>query len=245
MEKIEVKLETFEGPLDLLLYLISKNKLNICDIRITDLVGQYLEQIGGMRERQMEVTSDFLEMAARLVYIKTVSLLPRPEEAARLAQELSGRLLEYRECKRIAVIFGARFRFDSYTRNPEKIGFDSRYRGSISPQEIYGAYFGAAGRGKRFLPPPAEAFSGIVSHKIVSVASRIVGVLRCLRTNGKARYADLFRNCRGRSELIATFLAVLELIKGRRIRVGEDGGDAVVLVDGGEKKWKSKRSREP
>lgn len=76
METICYKLETFEGPLDLLLHLIAKNKLDIRDIQITELVDQYLAHISAMQEQNMEVTSEFLEMAARLVYIKTVSLLP-------------------------------------------------------------------------------------------------------------------------------------------------------------------------
>ena len=77
MEKLSYKLETFEGPLDLLLYLITKNKLDICDIQISELLDQYMEQINAMQEADMDVSSEFLEMAARLVYMKTVSLLPK------------------------------------------------------------------------------------------------------------------------------------------------------------------------
>ena len=82
MEKLSYKLETFEGPLDLLLYLITKNKLDICDIQISELLDQYMEQINAMQEADMDVSSEFLEMAARLVYMKTVSLLPKHEEMA-------------------------------------------------------------------------------------------------------------------------------------------------------------------
>ena len=77
MERLSYKLPDFEGPLDLLLYLISKNKLNILEIRISDLLDQYMEQIEEMRREDMEVASEFLEMAARLVHIKSVSLLPK------------------------------------------------------------------------------------------------------------------------------------------------------------------------
>lgn len=244
MEKLCYKLETFEGPLDLLLFLISKNKLNICDIRITELVDQYMEQINAMQTRDMEVASEFLEMAARLVYIKTVYLLPKPEEAEQLQRELTGQLLEYQECRRISGLLGERFSFDSYTRQPEEIQFDTSYRGHHTPLEIYHAYQSAVGRGKRLLPPKPEAFSGIVSHKIVSVTSRIIRVLRGLRSRGATKYADLYQDCRGRSELVATFLAVLELVRGKRIRVEGEGNSIVKLVDGGENKWKSKKFRE-
>lgn len=230
MEKLCYKLETFEGPLDLLLFLIRKNKLNICDIRITELVDQYMEQINAMQERDMEVASEFLEMAARLVYIKTVYLLPKPEEAEQLQRELTGQLLEYQECRRIAGLLAERFSFDSFPREPEKIEFDTSYRGHHTPQEIYQAYRSAAGRGKRLLPPKPEAFSAIVSHKIVSVTSRIIRVLRGLRKSGAAKYTDLYQDCRGRSELVATFLAVLELVRGKRIRVEGEDNSIVKLI---------------
>jgi segregation and condensation protein A len=231
METLCYKLASFEGPLDLLLLLIKKNKMNIFDIRITELVDQYMEQIDAMQERNMEVSSEFLEMAAHLVYMKTVFLLPKKEEAEQLSRELSGRLLEYEECRRIAKLLGEKLSFDTYTREQEKIEFDTRYKGTIALQDLFNAYRSAVGRGKRLLPPKPEAFSGIVSHKIVSVASRIIRVLRDLRKTGRAKYTDLYKNCHGRSELVATFLAVLELVKGKRIRIEGEDNSIVTLVN--------------
>ena len=88
MEKLEYKLDVFEGPLDLLLYLISKNKLNINDINLTLLVDQYVEYIRAMNSEDMDIASEFIEMASRLIYLKTVSLLPKHEEAEKLKEEL-------------------------------------------------------------------------------------------------------------------------------------------------------------
>ena len=88
--QLNFKLDVFEGPLDLLLHLISKHKLNINDIEISKLLEQYLDVIAEMKMADLEVASEFLEMAARLVYIKTVSLLPRHEEAEDLKKELTG-----------------------------------------------------------------------------------------------------------------------------------------------------------
>ena len=102
MEKIQYKLEVFEGPMDLLLHLISKHKLNINDIPILELVEQYTDYVRQMQEADMDVASEFIEMAARLIYIKTVSLLPVYEEAQQLKKELTGELLEYRDCKLMA-----------------------------------------------------------------------------------------------------------------------------------------------
>ena len=102
MEKLNYKLEVFEGPMDLLLHLITKHKLDIYDIPIVELVEQYTSYVREMQEENMEVASEFLEMAARLVYIKTVSLLPVYEEAEELKNELRDELLEYRDCKILA-----------------------------------------------------------------------------------------------------------------------------------------------
>lgn len=230
MEKLYYKLEKFEGPLDLLLFLIRKNKLNICDISISELVDQYLEQINVMQENNMEITSEFLDMAARLVYMKTVSLLPKPEESEKLKSELTGELLEYQECRRIAGIIGRNLSFDSFPRAAQKIEFGTAYCGHNTPQEIHDAYVSAVGRGKRLLPPKPEAFSGIVSHKIVSVASRIVHILRRLLKHGKECYEELYSDCRHRSDIVATFLAVLELIKSRRIRLEGEHDSTVRLL---------------
>ena len=102
MEKIQYKLEVFEGPMDLLLQLISKKKVSINDVPIMEIIEQYLEYVRNMQEDNLEVSSEFLEMAARLIYIKTVSLLPVHEEAEKLVEELRGELTEYQDCKLVA-----------------------------------------------------------------------------------------------------------------------------------------------
>ena len=99
VEQLSYKLPDFEGPLDLLLHLIAKNKLQISEVRISSLLDQYLEQIEQMQAANLDVASEFLEMASRLVYIKTVYLLPKHEEAEALEKELVGQLLEYQICK--------------------------------------------------------------------------------------------------------------------------------------------------
>lgn len=245
MEKLSYKLETFEGPLDLLLYLITKNKLDICDIQISELLDQYMEQINAMQEADMDIASEFLEMAARLVYMKTVSLLPKHEEMEALRQELTGQLLEYQECKQVAAQLTERFNYNIYVREPAEVEPDKSYKRHHDPREILAAYLSAAGRGKRVLPPSPQSFSGIVTHRIVSVTSQIVYVLRRLWKVKSIAYESLFVEKREKSDLVATFLAVLELVKGKRVRIeGEGEGATVNLMDGGERHWKSKRSEE-
>ena len=109
MESISFKLEVFEGPLDLLLNLITKHKLNICDIEISKLLEQYLLYMDQAHEQDLELSGEFLEMAARLIYIKTAFLLPRPEEAEQLKKELEGALIEYSMCKIAAADLARRY----------------------------------------------------------------------------------------------------------------------------------------
>ena len=126
MDQISYKLDVFEGPMDLLLSLIAKHKLNIYDIPIVELVDQYLDYVRRMQDEDMYVASEFLEMAARLVYLKTVSLLPVHEEADELKRELTGELIEYRDCKLMAEKLSQRTGgFDHFAREPMKIETDT------------------------------------------------------------------------------------------------------------------------
>lgn len=235
MEQISYKLEVFEGPMDLLLHLISKHKLNIYDIPILTLVEQYTDYVKRMQEEDMYVASAFLEMAARLVYIKTVSLLPVYEEAQQLKQELTGELLEYRDCKLMAQKLAQQTEgFDRFVRMPAEVEADPTYTRLHEPSELLRAYLRAAGRRLRKLPPPVEAFRGIVATKIVSVESRIRSIYKTLRSGGrKQRFYKLFSDAKSRSDLVATFLAVLELAKSKKLRIDGDGqtADVELLTD--------------
>ena len=111
---------------------------------------------------------------------------------------------------------------DLFVREPEEVEPDLTYRRAHKPEEMLDAYLAAAGRGKRKLPPPVQAFKGIVARKVVSVSSRIAYVLRRLYTRRAVSYKSLFEKAESKSEMVATFLALLELIKSKRIRVDGD-----------------------
>ncbi len=237
MDKLSYKLEVFEGPLDLLLTLIAKNKLNIYDINVSELLEQYMQQIGLMRENEMDVASEFLEMAARLVYIKTVMLLPRHEEADELRDELSGELIEYSICKQMARQLATMTEgFGQFVREPVKLPVNKAYKRKHEPIELTEAYMAAVGRGMRHLPPPVDNFKPLVAKKIVAVSTKVVYVLRNLRKKTKVKFDALFSQSKSRSELVATFLAVLELVKARRVTVDGEGEKMTVTLCGKEKK---------
>lgn len=229
--QLQYKLPVFEGPLDLLLTLISKNKIDIYDIQISELLEQYMEQINRMQEDKMDIASEFLTMASRLVHIKSVMLLPKyEEEAEELKKELTGQLLEYAVCREMAKKLGEIYDFDTFFRDASPVEFDLTYNRIHQSEDISKAYISAVGRGKRKLPPPEQAFSGIVAHKIVSVNSKIIHLMRRLWHGKKLAYHEIFEVCEGKSDLVATFLATLELVKGKRIRIDGTGENAVVIM---------------
>ncbi|WP_419011205.1 segregation and condensation protein A [Hominenteromicrobium sp.] len=239
MEKTETlsyKLDVFEGPLDLLLNLIVKNKLNIYDIPIAELLEQYMAQIHEMQAADMDVASEFLEMAARLVHIKSVSLLPKKEEEAALKQELTGQLLEYQQCKEAAMRLRERFSLDGIVRAQADIPADLTYKRHHKPQELLSAYLSMLGKKKPPEPQkPEDTISKLITRRVVSVASQIVFVLRSLWKKRHVSLKELFRGKNDPSERVAAFLAVLELVKDKRLRVDGDGEDCEIkLTNGGE-----------
>ena len=239
MEKTETlsyKFDVFEGPLDLLLNLIAKNKLNIYDIPIAELLEQYMAQIHEMQAADMDVASEFLEMAARLVHIKSVSLLPKKEEEAALKQELTGQLLEYQQCKEAAMRLRERFSLDGIVRAQADIPADLTYKRHHKPQELLSAYLSMLGKKKPPEPQkPEDTISKLITRRVISVASQIVFVLRSLWKKRHVSLKELFRGKNDPSERVAAFLAVLELVKDKRLRVDGDGEDCEIkLTNGGE-----------
>ena len=236
--KLFYKLDDFEGPLDLLLQLIQRNKLNIYDIKLSVLIDQYLEQIEYFKRQEMDISSEFLEMASRLIYMKTVSLLPRHEEIERLKEELTGELLEYSICREMAEkLSGMTAGFDKFVKAPSSYDFDSAYELTHDKQSLLGAYLSAVNRVKRAQVPNVAPFTKIVAKKIVAVSTKIVFVIRKLAFSGTSRLSSLYKTAKSRSELVATFLAVLELCKANRVKiVSGDTDDAEIKLVKGHKR---------
>ena len=236
MEAIQYKTEVFEGPLDLLLHLISKHKVSINDVVITELIDQYIEYIRQMQLENMDIASEFLEMAARLVYIKTVSLLPVYDEGEKLQDELRGELSEYADCQLMAgKLSKIANGFDLLPTPPEKIEADMTYTRVHAPEELLKAYVSAVGKGGRKLPPPVEAFTKIVASRIVSVGSRVSAILHSLTIGQKRGFSEFFMASVSRSEMVATFLALLSLVKSKQIYIdGEKDTATVELIAEGD-----------
>lgn len=223
MSSVQFKLDMFEGPLDLLLHLISKHKLNIHDIQISLLLEQYLQYIHQLDHEDLQDAADFLEMAARLIYIKTVSLLPHDEEASELKKELEGRLIEYSQCKFLAGILAGLYAGDEiFVRRPVEIPEDKTYTREHDREVLLEAYLGLSEKARSEKPINAKIFIPIVSHKIVSISTKIVYILKKLYSCGTCDLSHIYDGMDSKSERVATFLAILELTKSGRIVLNDD-----------------------
>lgn len=232
MAAISFKLETFEGPMDLLLHLVSKHKLNIYDIEISLLLEQYLDYMSKIEVQDYEQAADFLEMAARLIYIKTCYLLPKPEEAEELKKELEGRMIEYSLCRLTAQKLREQYAGGSiFVRRAVRLPVNKTYNRTLDVIELYNAYMAISTKAREYHPLRANVFSPIVAHKIVSVESKITQILELLYTTGSFKMSELYDGMSGRSERIAAFLAVLELTKSGRIALNDDNTEVTLRRD--------------
>jgi len=226
MERLSFKLEVFEGPLDLMLSLINKHRLNINDIEISKLLEQYISYINDCQSHDLELAGEFLDMASRLIYIKTVSLLPNSQEAERVKKELEGTLIEYSLCKQATETLKELFCGDkifSHRRIVES-KVNNTYNIVHSPDVLLNAYMNIGlKRLKRVKPViTQDRFQVIVKHKMYPIEIKVVSVLRTMYKYGKAKLSDLLDGIDDRSERVALFLAVLELTKSGRLLISDD-----------------------
>ena len=235
MEQLTFQIREFDGPLDLLLSLITTHKMDIYDIPIALILDQYLEQIRKMREMNMEVTSEFLAMAARLIYIKTAELLPKNEVAQDMKRQITEELLEYRLVQTAADLLRADWLGERlFVRQPAELP-NLPYDRITPITDVTGAYVFVEGRIKQKAEgrENMNRFSEELTQKPVSVASRVTLLIERLTRMGERAYRDLFEPSDTPSGRVATFLAMLELMKARRLilRQDEDGRQFLRLAE--------------
>ena len=239
-DKMTFHLSSFDGPLDLLLHLIAKNKVNIYDIPISLILEQYMEILRDAQSADMEVAGDFIAMAAQLMLIKSRMLLPKEkkenDEEDDPRAQLVEQLLEYQRIREVQPFFRAHSEIgrDMLTRPPEPIERKKEFEGTLSPEKLPDAARRMLLRIGRKMPPPVSAFSGIVGRERVPVHTRITSILLRFRRKSKLNFHSLFEDTHSRSEIVATFLAVLELSKTRRIYIDGEGNDTELSLLTGE-----------
>ena len=216
-------MEDFEGPLDVIFLLLSKNKIEIQDVSITAILEQYLAYLEEMKRLDMEIASEFITMASHLMLIKTKMLLSEAErEEAQSELDLLRQSLIERQRKeaieqiRIAVsVLEPRNEIGRclFTKEPEPLRKDRTYRYRHEPEDMLRALDEITERNSRRLPPPTVNFKGIVGKEPYPVTKKAGEVLRTLIMRGVEKLKNLFKGNRSRSEVVATFLAILELCK--------------------------------
>ncbi len=237
VDALAVHLDSFEGPLDLLIHLIRRNEVNVCDIPIALITTQYLETIALMEELNLDVAGEFLVMAATLIHIKSKMLLPRPETAAGVEGEeeedprdaLVRRLLEHQKFKEAAGLLHEReqVRSAQWGRPDERIatiaGDDYEPELEVDLFSLLSAFQNVVQRAKarpKVLLPPEQ----------VPVEVRIEQLLARLSEHEACGFEDLFADVQDRAGLIVTFLALLEMIRLKLVRVFQAGSFGPIRV---------------
>ncbi len=230
-------LEDFEGPLDLILFLLSKNKIEIQDIPITLILDQYLEYLERRQQMDLEIASEFVAMATQLMFIKTRMLLSVEDKEAQSEMDLLIQSLEerrntelYERIKEVVSLLEPMSEFgrNSMVKPPELTGAEKIYLYDHTTADLVSALREIASRTERNAPPSLESFSKIVTHEPYPVSMKAGAILEHLKSLGSTNFRMLFVDSRSRSEVVATFLAVLELCRNRLIHLADNGADCTV-----------------
>lgn len=227
MEQYLIKMENFEGPLDLLCHLIEKNKMDICEIRIAEITDQYMEYLSQMKKMNLEVTSEFIVMAAKLIYLKSKSLLPSIiEDDEENEFDLIKVLLDYKRYKETTIPM--RERLEQYHKRfyklPSKIELPkSKLEKEFDPYlipQIYNDFINKEIQKKNI---QAENINRLAVSEKVTIKSKIKEILKELWKKPTFIFNKLFNpQKRSKVEIVTAFLSLLELSKMSRIQVTQD-----------------------
>jgi len=225
-------MEDFEGPLDVIFELLSKNKIEIQDVSITAILEQYLAYLEEMKRLDMEIASEFITMASHLMLIKTKMLLSAAEAAeAESELDLLRQSLVERQRKeamdqiRLAIAdLEPRNEIGRclFAKEPEPLKREQGYRYKHDVIDLLRALESIAERSARQLPPPTQNFMGIVGKEPYPIGRKTGEVLRQLLLRGVERLKNLFKGNKSRSEVVATFLAILDLCKTNAVTLEDD-----------------------
>jgi segregation and condensation protein A len=229
-----VTLPLFEGPLDLLLHLIEREQLDITKVALAQVTDQYLQYIATLKEIEAELLSDFLVIAAKLVFIKSQALLPKPPESAPRGEEedvgdqLVRQLRAYRQFKQAVQILMARegLHLRSYVR----VAAPRLPEPRLLPGEVTLRELVIAARNALAVRPGEPTVDQVVSPIVVTVEERIAFIRRILEELSVVTFSSLMRTCTQRLEVIVTFMALLELIKQNVVDVQQETPFGEIII---------------
>ena len=226
------EMEDFEGPLDVIFLLLSKNKIEIQDVSISAILEQYLAYLDEMKRLDMDIASEFISMASHLMLIKT-KMLMSAAEAAEAQSELDllrQSLIERQRKEALEQIRTAISYLEPrneigrciFTKDPEPLRRDQSYRYKHEPADLLKALDAISERNRRQLPPPTANFKGIVGKEPYPVTRKTGELLRKLILRGVEKLKNLFLNSKSRSEIVATFISILEMCKTGSVVLEDD-----------------------
>ena len=235
-KKYSIKIENFEGPLDLLIYLIEKNKMDIYDINLAEITDQYIEYLNKMEEMNLEIASEILVMASTLLYLKSKKLLPKQEEESEelTEEELIRRIIEYKKYKEITKIFKEKYSIFSniIEKNQEEIKLPKRnleknYGKDIIPK----VYKALVERTNQRLNKNAQNIEKIALVENYTVASKVKEMFKVLVKQKRFVFNKMFSiKQKNKQEVVTAFSGLLELSRRNKVQTSQDEiyGDIVV-----------------
>ncbi len=226
MEAVTYRLNEFEGPLDLLLSLIQKNKVSITDIPIALICDQYIEYIAEAQALDMEIASEFIVMASELMLLKSKMLLPKAEtdeEDPRMP--LTDALVRFQQAKEAAVKLTPMYAYYSarMVKDTDEISVDKTFVADQDVMSLCEAVRRMVAYNNNLRKPSSSAFAPMISKPIIPVEIKIVSIIKHIEKRGAASLAELLDGEASLPDVIASFLGVLELIKTRKLVIADDG----------------------
>ena len=234
MEAVTYKLEQFEGPLDLLLGLIHKNKVSITDIPISLICDQYMEYINAAEELNMDLASEFIVMASELMLIKSKMLLPKVEEEEEDPRaQLADALLRYQQAKEAAAKLAPLYAFYNgrMVKDTDEISVDKTYVHDQEVTSLCTAVRRIIAYNNALEKAATTTFKPMISKPIIPVEIKIVSIIKTIEKRGIATLEELIIGESTLPDLIASFLGVLELIKVRKILISDGDEQENALLD--------------
>ena len=229
----QIKINEFEGPLDLLLHLIKKSNIDIYDISLSDITDQYLEYIHQMEELNLDIASEYLVMATELLEYKSRSLLPKKieddKEEEDPKEELIKRLVDYKKYKEITSEFKKLedIRSEIYTKTPSNINeYDEKVinNSELSVNDLISAF-------KKFIDRKEyeKPLNTKITTKELSVSDRIIKIKEILKTKNEVNFIDLFDKLT-KDYVVVTFLSILEMSKNKEIEIKQDNNFGNIII---------------
>ena len=226
-------LENFEGPLDLLLHLISKNKMDIFDISLSKLTDEYVNYINELNEKNIEIASEFIVMASTLLDIKARKLLPQlepkeDEEEALTEEDIINQIIEYKKYKEISKIILKLYEesFGSFSKPMEKIKFSKKisYSGqNFDKNEIFSLYKEILNRNRNKFNKKSEEINKIALYEKVTVRDKVKQIVNYLNSNDQMIFNEVFNpEICNNIEVVTAFLGALELSKLKQVNIEQN-----------------------